>query len=171
LLASELVTREHVRDALLLTELLGISLPRALIERGIVTEAELDEEIARHAGTGLRYVQGSVELVAKLPRTMMRRLSALPTRIDPQTGVVDVAAADPFDSHVESEMAFHLDAPVRVMRASIAAVEEAIRRIERAMENAPPEASVRSRRLTPALPYGAPGSIPPPSFSNFTLLW
>ncbi|MBK9263414.1 MAG: hypothetical protein IPM54_26870 [Polyangiaceae bacterium] len=166
LLASELVTRENVRDALLLSELRGISLPRALIERGIVTEAELDDEIARLAGPGLRYVQGSVELVAKLPRSMSRRLCALPTRTDPLTGVVDVAAADPFDPHVETEMAFHLNAPVRVLRASIAAVEEAIRRIDFAAVDAPAEAKPRPRRLTPALPYGAPGSIPPPAPST-----
>jgi len=155
-----------VRDALLLSELRGVSFPRALVERGIVTEAELDDEIARLAGPGLRYVQGSAELVAKLPRTMARRLSALPTRTDPQTGVVDIAAADPFDPHIEAEMSFHLKAQVRVLRASINAVEEAIRRIEVAMEGAPVETTPRQRRLTPALPYGAPGSIPPPAPST-----
>lgn len=168
LLASELVTRENVRDALLFAEARGVSLPRALIERGIVTEAELDDEIARLAGAGLRYVQGSVDLVTKLPRKMAHRLSALPTRTDPQSGVIDVAAADPFDPHVEAEMSFHLKAPVRVMRASISAVEEAIRRIDLALEGAPttPEENPRQRRQTPALPYGAPGSIPPPAPST-----
>ncbi len=166
LLASELVTRENVRDTLLLSELRGVSFPRALVERGIVTEAELDDEIARLAGPGLRYVQGSVELVTKLPRTMPRRLSALPTRTDPQTGIVDIAAVDPFDSHIEAEMSFHLKAPVRVLRASINAVEEAIRRIELATDGAPIDTTPRTRRLTPALPYGAPGSIPPPAPST-----
>lgn len=168
LLASELVTRENVRDALLFAEARGVSLPRALIERGIITEAELDDEIARLAGAGLRYVQGSIDLVMKLPRSMARRLSALPTRTDPNTGVVDVAAADPFDPHVEAEMSFHLKTSVRVLRASISAVEEAIRRIDVILEDAPavPEEKSRQRRHTPALPYGAPGSIPPPAPST-----
>ncbi len=166
LLASELVTRENVRDALHISELQSISFPRALVECGIVTEAALDDEIARLAGPGLRYVQGSIELVAKLPRAMPRRLSALPTRIDPATGIIDVAAADPFDPHVESEMSFHLNARVRVLRASIGAVEEAIRRIEVAAAAAREEPPQRVRRLTPALPYGAPESIPPPAAST-----
>lgn len=168
LLASELVTRENMRDALLFAEARGVSLPRALIERGIVTEPELDDEITRLAGAGLRYVQGSLDLVIKLPRNMARRLSALPTRTDPNTGVVDVAAADPFDPHIEAEMSFHLKASVRLMRASISAVEEAIRRIDLILEEAPPapEENSRQRRHTPALPYGAPGSIPPPAPST-----
>ncbi|MDI1444778.1 hypothetical protein [Polyangium sp. 6x1] len=163
LIAANLVTREKVQAALLLSVVRGIPFTRALVDRGAITEAELDEEIARYAGPGLRHVQGAPDLVAKLPRAMCRRLCALPTRLDPFTGTVDVAAADPLDTHIESEMSFHLGAPVRVLRAPIGAVEEAIRRIE--LTAAQPEApkKLRGRRITPASPYGAPqSSIPPP---------
>ncbi|TKC98380.1 hypothetical protein [Polyangium fumosum] len=163
LIAANLVTREKVQAALLLSVVRGIPFTRALVDRGAITEAELDEEIARYAGPGLRHVQGAPELVAKLPRAMCRKLCALPTRLDPFTGTVDVAAADPLDTHIESEMSFHLGAPVRVLRAPIGAVEEAIRRIE--LTAAQPEApkKPRGRRITPASPYGAPqSSIPPP---------
>lgn len=163
LIAANLVTREKVQAALLLSVVRGIPFTRALVDRGAITEAELDEEIARYAGPGLRHVQGAPDLVAKLPRALCRRLCALPTRLDPFTGTVDVAAADPLDTHIESEMSFHLGAPVRVLRAPIGAVEEAIRRIE--LTAAQPEAPKknRSRRATPASPYGAPvSSLPPP---------
>ncbi|MDI1479072.1 hypothetical protein [Polyangium sp. y55x31] len=163
LIAANLVTREKVQAALLLSVVRGIPFTRALVDRGAITEAELDEEIARYAGPGLRHVQGAPDLVAKLPRALCRRLCALPTRLDPFTGTVDVAAADPLDAHIEVEMSFHLGAPVRVLRAPIGAVEEAIRRIE--LTAAQPEApkKPRGRRITPASPYGAPqSSIPPP---------
>ncbi|MDC3957741.1 hypothetical protein [Polyangium jinanense] len=163
LIAANLVTREKVQAALLLSVVRGIPFTRALVDRGAITEAELDEEIARYAGPGLRHVQGAPDLVAKLPRAMCRRLCALPTRLDPFTGTVDVAAADPLDTHIESEMSFHLGAPVRVLRAPIGAVEEAIRRIE--LTAAQPEApkKPRGRRITPPSPFGAPqSSIPPP---------
>lgn len=167
LIAANLVTREKVQAALLLSVVRGIPFTRALVDRGAISEAELDEEIARHTGPGLRHVQGSHELVLKLPRAMCRRLCALPTRLDPFTGTVDVAAADPLDPHIEAEMSFHLGAPVRVMRAPIGAVEEAIRRIE--LEAAQPAAPKkhRSRRITPAAPFGAPqSSIPPPTLGS-----
>ncbi len=163
LIAANLVPREKVQEALLLSVVRGIPFTRALVDRGAITEAELDEEIARYAGPGLRHVQGAPDLVAKLPRAMCRRLCALPTRIDPFTGTVDVAAADPLDTHIELEMSFHLGAPVRVLRAPMGAVEEAIRRIE--LTAAQPEGpkKPRPRRVTPASPYGAPqSSIPPP---------
>ena len=68
LIAANLVTREMVQSALLLSLVRQIPFTRALVDRGAITEAELDEEIARHAGPGLRHVMGSAELVAKLPR-------------------------------------------------------------------------------------------------------
>src|SRR5689334_6944058 len=151
-----------VQSALLLSVVRQIPFTRALVDRGAITEAELDEEIARHAGPGLRHVMGSAELVAKLPRAMCRRLCALPTRIDPFTGMVDVAAADPLDPHIEVEMSFHLGAPVRVLRAPIGAVEEAIRRMELMAAQPAPAKKNRSRRVTPASPYGAPQSSIPP---------
>jgi len=163
LIAANLVTREKVQAALLLSVVRGIPFTRALVDRGAITEAELDEEIARYAGPGLRHVQGAPDLVAKLPRAMCRRLCALPTRLDPFTGTVDVAAADPLDTHIESEMSFHLGAPVRVLRAPIGAVEEAIRRMELAAAQPEVPKKPRGRRVTPASPYGAPqSSIPPP---------
>ncbi len=110
----------------------------------------------------MRQVTGAPELVARLPRAICRRLAALPTRADPATGTIEVAAADPLDPHVSAEIGFHLGAQIRVLRAPIAAVEEALRRLE-LDDTDTPERVLRPRRATPASPYGAPqSSIPPP---------
>ena len=54
----------------------------------------------------------------------------------------------------------HLGASVRVLRAPIAAIEEALRRLELDEQEAPER--VRPRRSTPAFPHGAPTSDAPP---------
>jgi hypothetical protein len=163
LIASGAAPRDKVQAALFLSVVRGIPFTRALVDRGAISERELDEELSRYAGLALRHVAGAPDLVAKLPRAMCRRLCALPTRIDPFTGTVDVAAADPLDPHLEAEFSFHLGAPVRVLRAPMAAVEEAIRRIELSAAQMPPSRRGRPRRVTPPFPHGAPqSSIPPP---------
>lgn len=165
LIASGVVPPEEVEAALFLAVVRGVPMARALIDRGAITERALDDELGRRGGLALRNVVGAADLVARLPRAMCRRLAAVPTRLDPATGVADVAAADPLDPHVASEFGYHLDAPIRVIRAPIGAIEEAIRRIElsgAAGASAAPRHR-RERRATPAFPHGAPdSSIPPP---------
>jgi hypothetical protein len=123
----------------------------------VLGERALEEELERRAGPPLRHVSPSTELVDKLPRGLCRLLAAIPIRFDALSGVTDVAAVDPLDGHVASELAFHLGTPVRVQRATMASIEEAIRRLELADGSA----SSRSRRRTPAFPHGAPDSVPP----------
>ncbi|MCC6559498.1 MAG: hypothetical protein IT372_41810, partial [Polyangiaceae bacterium] len=162
LITAGAVSQAEVEAALLLSVLRGISFPRALVDRGAISERALEDELDRRGGLALRQVVGSRELFARLPRAMCRRLAAVPTRHDPSSGAVDVAAADPLDSHVPAEIGFHLGLPVRILRAPISAVEEAIRALALG-EREPPAARARLRRVTPAVPHGAPQStIPPP---------
>jgi Type II secretion system (T2SS), protein E, N-terminal domain len=160
LIAAGLVTPEEVEAALFFSVVRGVSFTRVLLDRGAIAERGLEDELERVGGLGLRQVSGAAELVAKLPRALCRRLAALPTRTDPATGAVDVAAADPLDPHVGAEMSFHLGSPVRVLRAPVAAVEEAIRRLE--LDDTDVAERVRPRRMTPASPYGSPQSSHPP---------
>jgi hypothetical protein len=92
-------------------------------------------------------------------------LAAVPLGTD-VAGIVELAAVDPLDGHVAAEFGFHLGAQVRVRRATMSAVEEAIR----ALELATVQPSTRGRRRTPAFPHGAPESVPPsappPSLSS-----
>lgn len=160
LIAAGLVPPDEVEAALFVAVARGVPFTRVLIDRGAITERGLDEELERLGGLGLRQVAGAPELFARMPRAMCRRLAALPTRLDPQTGAVDVAAADPLDPHVAQEFGFHLGMPIRVVRAPIAAVEEAIRRLE--LDEPEPAPAPRQRRKTPPFPHGAPQSSNPP---------
>lgn len=158
LITAGVVPPEEVEAALFLAIVRGIPFARALVDRGALTERGLEEELERRGGLALRNVVGIPELVARLPRAMCRRLCAIPTRLDPYTGTVDVAAADPIDPHIAVEFGFHLGAPIRIIRALLTAVEEAIRRVELGDIAAAP----RARRATPAFPHGAPDSTQPP---------
>ncbi|WP_437517392.1 hypothetical protein [Sorangium sp. So ce1099] len=160
LISAGAVSKAEVEAALFVAVLRGISFPRALIDRAAITERALEAELERRGGLALRQVVGARELVARLPRAMCRRLGAVPIRVDPGAGTVDVAAADPLDRHIADEFSFHLGAPVRIFRAPITAIEEAIRALELDEREQVP---VRLRRATPAFPHGAPQStIPPP---------
>jgi hypothetical protein len=69
-------------------------------------------------------------LVDELPSELCRRLLAVPVRRDPRTRTVDVAAADPYDSHIAHEFAFHLKSDVRLLRGTLSSVEQALQRID-----------------------------------------
>ncbi|MEP7120162.1 MAG: hypothetical protein ABJE95_04590 [Byssovorax sp.] len=159
LIAAGVVPPEEVEAALFLSCVRGVPFARVLLDRGAISARSLEDELERVGGLGLRQVAGSAELVAKLPRAMCRRLAALPVRVDNVTGTVDVVAADPLDGHIPAEFGFHLGAPIRVLRAPIAAIEEAIRRLELDDQSPGPG---RARRVTPPFPHGAPQSTMPP---------
>lgn len=163
LIAAGVVPPEEVEAALFLSSVRGVPFTRVLLDRGAISARSLEDELERVGGLGLRQVAGSPELVAKLPRAMCRRLAALPVRVDNVTGTVDVVAADPLDGHVPAEFGFHLGAPIRVLRAPIAAIEEAIRRLELDDQSPGPG---RARRVTPPFPHGAPQSTMPPPVAD-----
>ncbi|WP_437944373.1 hypothetical protein WMF27_19490 [Sorangium sp. So ce281] len=164
LIAAGAVSKAEVEAALFVAVLRGIPFPRALIDRAALSERALEEELDRHGGLALRQVVGARDLVARLPRAMCRRLGAVPIRIDPGVGTIDVAASDPLDRHIADEFSFHLGAPVRIFRAPITAIEEAIRALDLDEREQLPS---RARRATPAFPHGAPQStIPPPPSSE-----
>src|SRR5262249_10487557 len=130
LIAAGMVAPREVEAALFISVARGVPLERVLLDRGAISERALEEELDRTGGLGLRRVVYATELVARLPKAMCRRLAALPTRLDPESNTVDIVAADPLDPHIASEFAFHLGAAIRVFHARIAAVEDAIRRME-----------------------------------------
>lgn len=157
LLATGAIAARDVEAALYLSVVRGVSIARALVDRGVLGERALEEELSRRAGLPLRQVHPASDLVAKLPRGMCRMLAAVPLRHDATSGVTEIAAVDALDGHVASEFMFHLGTPIRVQRATMASIEEAIRRLELAEGGA----AGRARRRTPAFPHGAPDTVPP----------
>lgn len=163
LLDAGLIEEAELEAALFLAWMREIHVLRALVERGSVHEHQIEEEAARLGQLPLRQVSPAPELVSRLPPGTCRRLAAIPTRHDPISGVVDAAALDPFDTHVERELGFHLGAPVRLRSAPLAMLEERIRSLD------PPQPPLRrSRHITPAFPHGAPNSSLPPAPADET---
>lgn len=128
LLLAELVSPAALQTALFTSVTKGTHLVRALLATGAIDEPSLDEILARAEAPVVRAVVPVPDLVARLPAPMCARLLALPVRLDPITGTVDLAMVDVRDAHGARELQHHLAAPVRPLRAPLAAVEDALRR-------------------------------------------
>jgi len=156
LLSSGAVSADDVHAALFAHLTQGTHFLHALILRGAVDEPAIDREVARAELPSVPKVIPNLDLVARLPRGLCATLLAVPVRVDPFSSRVDVAAADPFDSLVAAEFAFHLRATVRVLYARVSLVDEAIDAIERALgederrtRHYAPDSSIQ-RSTTPA---------------------
>ncbi len=83
-------------------------------------------EHLRREVDSVEMVRPAASLVELLPAGLCERLGAVPVQRDARSGRVDIAAVDPFDPHVERELGFHLEAPVRVLRARPEAMAAAL---------------------------------------------
>lgn len=104
-------------------EILG----RILYHLDAVDERDLQEAWGVQLGKefiDLRQMLLSSDLIARLPREMARRYSAIPVR--EEEGTVIVAMSNPLDVRALSEIAAHLEAPVRSAIASASDLEDAI---------------------------------------------
>ncbi|HEX7450660.1 MAG TPA: hypothetical protein VF294_00165, partial [Polyangiaceae bacterium] len=86
----------------------------------------LERALDRADFPAIHSVRPLPDLVRALPVGMCERLLALPVHRDARGERIDVAAVDVLDAHVASEFAFHLKAPVRVLRASFSELTGAI---------------------------------------------
>ncbi len=126
LLDGGLVPRAEVEVSLLQSVIREISLVQAIAMQRGEYGALLEQELARATVPYVRRVHPKIELCSVLPMGLCERLLALPVRQEAITRTVDVVAVDPFDSHIQQEFSFHLDAPVRMLRASLADVVAAL---------------------------------------------
>lgn len=168
LLLEEVVSPNAVADALFASVTGGVPLVQALIDAGAATPDVIHRYLSRVEVPYLRQVSPVQELVDRLPPGLCARLFAVPIRRDAISGTVDVAVADPRDGHAAAELSFHLQAPVRVVRAPVAAIDEAVRRIR--MRSLPPPSARTDPSYTPPAPqsktlpsYPAPPQLAPPS--------
>ena len=142
LLLEEVAAPRAVAEALFASVNGGVPLLQALVDAGAASPDVLSRYLGRTEAPFLRQVVPVPELVDRLPPGLCKRLLAIPVRRDAITGTVDVAVADPADPHPANEIAFHLRAPVRVVRAPVSAIEEALRRL-RMSSRVPPTAAPR----------------------------
>ena len=129
LVLADAIAPDALAHALLVVATTGVCLPRALVAVGAMEVTRLDEHLARGDAPMLRHVVPVPELVAKLPAGICEQLLALPVRQDPRTETVDVAVVDARDSHAGDEIAFWLEAPVRLVRTSFVAMDAALKRL------------------------------------------
>jgi hypothetical protein len=178
LLLEEAASEETIAEALFASVAGGVPLVTALTEAGAVSSAVLARYLARADAPFLRQVVPVAELMERLPPGLCARLLAVPVRRDAITGTVDLVVADAADPHPGREVSFHLGAPVRLVRAPLAAIEEALRRarsrsLQPAVESAPPRRPFDTRdddRMYDSRPRpsGAPdGGDPEPPRTSF----
>jgi hypothetical protein len=128
LLLEEAASEAAIAEALFASVTGGVPLVLALAEARAVSLEVLGRYLARTEAPYLRHVVPLAEVVDRLPPGLCYRLFAVPVRRDAITGTVDVVVADTSDPHPGNEMSFHLGAPVRLVRAPLAAIDEAVRR-------------------------------------------
>lgn len=169
LLRSGLIPEADVQAALQLTATRGVPFVVALADRGGDVARILGQELERADTPLSRSPKPAGSLIESLPNGMCERLLAVPIRLDPRSGAVDVAAVDPYDTHVVREFAHQLEAPVRLLRTPLPDMLEVLGRVERGRQSVPPPPPAPSKRPTPAFGLGqsepsAPSqSSPPPA--------
>jgi hypothetical protein len=169
LLLEEVASEGAIAEALFASVAGGVPLVQSLVEARAVTPEVLARYLARTEAPYLRQVVPLVELVERLPPGLCARLLVIPVRRDAITGTIDVVVADTGDPHPAKEIAFHLGAPVRVVRATAAAIEEALRRLR--SRSLTPSGDMRDdERMYDSRPRAAPsaspfkgGTLPPPA--------
>ncbi|MBI5531475.1 MAG: hypothetical protein HY898_02090 [Deltaproteobacteria bacterium] len=165
LLSSGAVARAQIQSALFVSLRHGVPFPRALLREAGVDQAAVERELAVGDTPLLRTVVPLIDAIARLPVGMCTRLLAIPVRADPITSTIDVATANPLDPHVQAEFAFHLQAPIRLIRAPLSAMNEALNSFEGQLEVSSHHAGHPTtpfvepqRRDTPA--FGSPARSP-----------
>lgn len=153
LLLEEVVEERAFAEALFASVKGGVPLVQALVDSRAVSPDILTRYLGRSDAPFLRQVVPVTELVDRLPHGLCARLLAVPVRRDAITGTVDVVVADPSDWHSAHEVAFHLGAPVRLVRAPIAAIEEALRKLRH--RSKPPSARPPASRPSARPPHAS----------------
>jgi len=126
LLTSGVVSSEKLGEALVTVITQGVPLARALVAGGILDEARLEEELARTQPQVARKIEPLADLMGRLPSGLCHRLAAAPVRLDERAGSVELAVIDPRDTHAAAEVGYHLQMPVRAVRATFSALREAL---------------------------------------------
>jgi hypothetical protein len=161
LIVSEVVSADALERALYVAVSNDSPVEHALLDTGALTTDRLDDELARGDAPVLHDVVADPDLLDRLPAGLCSRLLAVPLRLDVRSNTVDVAVVNVFDTHAAEEIAFHLQANVVAVRASLEDVERALR-------DRPSYAALsgRSGGAAAAKPHAAPAlrhpETPPP---------
>jgi hypothetical protein len=160
LLFTEAVDSPALGGALLHAARDRSSLVRALATHELLPAEELDAELGGAGRKGDEALSPSRRLMASLPAGLCARLVAVPL-LD-LGNVIEVAVADVRDRHVAEELSYWLGKEVRLVAASIWAIDEAIASLRPGSKrpSAPVPANLRADRgeRFEGTPRGAPSS-------------
>jgi hypothetical protein len=120
------VSEAELESSLAEAHVRGKSLAKLLADTRAPLYEPLERELGRREVASIEIVRPSQEHIGRLPPGLCERLAIVPVRQDPRTGRIDVAALDPVDPHLVSELEFHLGAKVRVLRARPDLLEAAL---------------------------------------------
>jgi hypothetical protein len=127
LVENGVVSSDDVHTALLDVVTLGVPFVQALVARGHKLGDAVERELARVRVPAVSDVRVNAELADRLPVGMCERLLAVPLGRG-KRGDVEIAAVDPLDPAVATELSHRFRAPLRISRASLASVLLAIER-------------------------------------------
>ena len=133
LVASSLLTRKQLDDALLKQRVSGKRLGTLLVELGALDERDLATALGEHFGVAvidLRRQAPDPEAVQRLPETVARSLLALPLVVVDE--ILQVAVADPSD-HLTDELRTATSMEVALVVASSTDIRRATDRAYRAL--------------------------------------
>jgi hypothetical protein len=116
-----------VEAALFTAQSRGISLAKAVNDLHPELLELLERALDRADFPAVHRVRPLADLARGLPAGLCERLLAVPVNRDARGERIDVASVDVLDGHVASELSFHLQAPVRVLRASYLELTAALR--------------------------------------------
>ena len=142
LLLEEAASEEAIAEALLASVTGGVPLVQALIDSRAASPEVLARYLARTEVPFLRQVVPLLELATRLPPGLCARLFALrhPGTARRHHGSHRRRRGGRVRAASSREMAYHLGASVRLLRASVAALEDGLHRLRTRSLPPPPEA-------------------------------
>jgi len=115
----------QAQAALMQCAIESVPLLRAIHISGVSTET-IEHQISDVPLPTIEEVFPEHSVIGKLPNGICTQLLVVPVSVDPSTNTVEVAMADPLDTHARQELAYHLEANIVAIRAPIAAIDRAL---------------------------------------------
>ncbi len=132
LVAEGVIDAGQLQAALAEAALLGRRVGEVLVSRGDVTEAQILGALAAQLGVQVAPLATTAMLPKRLlkliPASMARERLVLPVFLDAQSGMLEVAMADPADHELLDELRFRTGHDIRPMVAMASEVAEAVDR-------------------------------------------
>lgn len=156
LVAEGVIDAAQLQAALAEAALLGRRVGEVLVSRGDVTERQILDALAAQLGVQVAPLSTTAMLPRRLlkliPRELARDRLVLPVFLDAQSGVLEVAMADPADHELLDELRFRTGHDIRPMVAMASEVAEAVDRFYFETQPTPtptPSPAHVIRQLTP----------------------